>query len=113
MSATISFFGRPPGFMSTSISEEWTPSACSSSSARPVRRATCRTSGTPSSSRSATRPTRLDSASETPGLNWSVRVNEPSLNGGRKARGSMKAPASAMATATEVAAAIGSTPRAD
>ena len=40
ISATISAFGRDAGLRSTSISEECTPSACSSSSARPVRRPT-------------------------------------------------------------------------
>ena len=33
-------FAAAAGLRSTSISEEWTPSACSSSSARPVRRPT-------------------------------------------------------------------------
>ena len=45
---------------STSISEECTPSACSSSSARPVRRPTALTSGTSRMRRSAIRPTRCD-----------------------------------------------------
>ena len=49
-----------------------TPSACSSSSARPVRRPTTSTSGTSMMRRSAIRPTRLDSASEMPGLNGHV-----------------------------------------
>src|SRR6516162_7346481 len=64
MSPTISVFGRDEGLRSTSISEEWTPSACSSSSARPVRRPTDFTSGTCMISCSAMRPTRLDSTSE-------------------------------------------------
>ena len=79
---------RPHGLRSTSISEECTPSACSSSSARPVRRPTALTSGTSRMSRSAIRPTRFDSASEMPGLNSMLMVKVPSLNGGRKARGS-------------------------
>ena len=36
-------------------------------------------------------PTRLLSPSEMPGLNTMLIVNVPSLNGGRKARGSMNA----------------------
>ena len=45
---------------STSISELWTPSACSSSSARPVRRPTLLTSGMSRISRSAMAPSRLE-----------------------------------------------------
>ena len=59
ISATISALARADGLRSTSISEECTPSACSSSSARPVRRPTDFTSGTSRMSRSAIRPTRL------------------------------------------------------
>ncbi len=78
---------RADGFRSTSISDECTPSACSSSSARPVRRPTCATSGTCRISASASAPIRLASASEVPGWNISDSTNEPSLNGGRNARG--------------------------
>ena len=85
----------PPGLRSISRSVECTPSACSSSSARPVRRPTDLTSGTSSTRRSAIRPTRLDSASETPGLNARLMVKVPSLNCGRNARGSSNAPAAA------------------
>ena len=46
ISASISSRERDDGLRSTSISLKWTPSACSSSSARPVRRPTDATSGT-------------------------------------------------------------------
>ena len=48
------------------------------------------------------RPTRLLSDSEIPGLKEVLTVNEPSLNGGRKARGRFQAamPAAITATAT-------------
>ena len=99
-SAMITSLLRPPSFRSTSISEECTPSACSSSSARPVRRPTAFTSGTSSMSFSAMRPTRFDSASEMPGLNSMLMVKVPSLKGGRNARGSSAAPPAAATTAT-------------
>ena len=83
-SAMISLFGRPPNSNGASISEVFTPSACSSSSARPVLRATVFISGTESISSSALRPIASLSSSETPGSVLTLIVNEPSLNGGRK-----------------------------
>ena len=59
ISASISVFGRPSWASSTSISDECTPSACSSSSARPVRRPTSTTSGTSRINCSAIRPIAL------------------------------------------------------
>ena len=99
MSVTTSSLLRLDRFRSTSISAECTPSACSSSSARPVRRPTVFTSGTCSSSRSARRPTRLDSASEMPGRSSIEIVKVPSLKGGRNERGSSAALKAATATA--------------
>jgi len=72
----------------TPISAECTPSACSSSSARPVRRPTVLTSGTCNRRRSASRPTLLESASEIPGRNSIEMVSVPSLNDGRNDLGS-------------------------
>ena len=69
-----------------SISEVLTPSACSSSSARPVLRATVWTSGNSISICSASRPILSDSSKETPGMVLTLIVKEPSLNGGRKLR---------------------------
>ena len=76
-----------------------TPSACSSSSARPVRRLTETTSGMSFSSRSATAPSRSDSDSAMPGLKASDTTNDPSLNGGRKAFGNRQTPIAPSSTA--------------
>ncbi len=64
--------------------------------------ATAFTPGMSKSSFSAISPTRLLSASEMPGLKVMLTVNEPSLNGGRKARGRFQAatPAATTAAAT-------------
>ena len=83
-SATTSFLERLPSSNGASISETLTPSACSSSSARPVFRATVFISGTVRRSSSALRPTLSDSSSDTPGRVLTLIVNEPSLNAGRK-----------------------------
>ncbi len=99
ISVTTSSLLRLERLRSTSISAECTPSACSSSSARPVRRPTVLTSGTCRMSRSAIRPTRLDSASEMPGRSSIEMVSVPSLKGGRKERGRNKALKAASATA--------------
>ena len=52
---------------------------------------------------SAMKPSRCDSASEMPGLYWTVTSSVPSLNGGRKLRGSRYAamPATTTAAATD------------
>ena len=73
-----------------SISETFTPRACSSSSARPVLRATVLISGTSSNKASASRPNRSDSSREIPGKELTLIVNEPSLNGGKKLRPKLK-----------------------
>ena len=67
-----------------SISETLTPRACSSSSARPVLRATVLISGTDRRMFSAILPTLSDSSSETPGKVLTLMVKEPSLKAGRK-----------------------------
>ena len=67
-----------------SISDTFTPNACSSSSARPVLRATVWISGIDRSSSSAWRPILSDSSSDTPGRELTFMVKEPSLNEGRK-----------------------------
>ena len=82
------------------ISLECTPSACSSNSARPVRRPTEITSGTPRINCSATSPRRFDSTKEMPGLKVVLIVKVPSLNGGRNARGSTVVAKAAIATAS-------------
>ncbi len=69
-----------------SISETLEPSACSSSSARPVLRATVLTSGTSRMSSSARRPMRSLSSRDMPGNALTLIVNDPSLNDGRKPR---------------------------
>lgn len=89
-------FGRVERTRSTSTSLKWTLSACSWSSARPVRRPTDFTSGASDSSFSPSRLSLCDSASEMPG--WTCRAchqvgsaakntGGPALNGlfGRKA----------------------------
>ena len=87
MSWTTASRLRSDTLRSMSISEECTPSACSSSSARPVLRPTWMTSGTCSASCSASVPMRLDSASDVPGLSNTLTVNVPSLKGGKNERG--------------------------
>ena len=104
MSAMMASRSRPDRWRSTSISAECTPSACSSSSARPVRRPTCVTSGTWRISVSATEPTLLASASEVPGCITNPSTSEPSLKAGRKARGKNGTVAAAPATASAASA---------
>ena len=103
MSAITWARGRPSGRRSTSSSLECTPSACSSSSARPVRRPTCSTSGTPRSRVSASCPTRSDSASAMPGWRITLTVRVPSLKGGRKLRGKKGTLAAAASTSASAA----------
>ena len=69
-----------------SISEVFTPRACSSSSARPVLRATLFISGTVSSISSANFPVLSLSSNDSPGNALMFIVKEPSLNVGRKLR---------------------------
>ena len=69
-----------------SNSEQLTPKACSSSSARPVFRPTVRISGMLIRICSAWRPSRLDSSREMPGTELMAMVKEPSLKAGRKLR---------------------------
>jgi hypothetical protein len=68
----------------TSISELLTGSACSSRSARPVRRTTERTPGSVPSCASTPVASRLLSTSDVPGGAIRNTVNVPSLNSGRK-----------------------------
>ena len=75
--------GRSGGVSRTSSSDVFTPSACSSCSARPVRRDTAATSGTSHSSASARPATRLLSSRLVPGPVCTLTVSDPSLNGGR------------------------------
>ena len=70
----------------TSISADSTPCTCSSSSARPVRRAVEATSGTPSSRRSSALPSAFESARLVPGIVTALTVSAPSLNSGRNER---------------------------
>jgi hypothetical protein len=81
-----------------------TPSACSSSSARPVRRLTDTTSGTSLIRRSATAPRRSESAIAMPGVNTSDTSDVPSLKVGRKLFGNRHAPSTASAIAVAAAA---------
>ena len=67
-----------------SSSDAFTPRACSSSSARPVLRATVCISGISRRISSTIRPMRSDSSSDTPGIVATLMVSEPSLKGGRK-----------------------------
>ena len=85
-SSSTSSFERSPSTNGASISDTFTPRACSSSSARPVFLPTVFISGIVSSSFSTRCPMRSDSSSDTPGSVLTFIVNEPSLNGGRKLR---------------------------
>ena len=89
-SANISLRERSFNSNGASISETFTPSACSSSSARPVLRATVCISGMVSSNSSARCPILSLSSKEIPGSEEILIVNDPSLNGGRKERPSVK-----------------------
>ena len=86
ISVRTSSFERLSSINGASISEVFTPKACSSSSARPVFRPTVCTSGTERSISSAIRPILSDSSREIPGKVLMLTVNEPSLKGGRKLR---------------------------
>ena len=89
-SATSSLRERSFSSNGASISEVFTPKACSSSSARPVFRATVCISGILSRSISARCPILSLSSREIPGSEEMLMVNEPSLNGGRKERPNVK-----------------------
>ena len=69
----------------TSISAASTPCTCSSSSARPVRRAVATTSGCASRICSTRRPISSDFASDVPGSVFAWTVSVPSWNSGRNA----------------------------
>ena len=101
-SAMIASLLRPPSFRSTSISEEWTPSACSSSSARPVRRPTALTSGTSRMSFSAIRPDAVGLGERDAGIEQHVD-GEGALIEGRqeRARQQRSAPMPPATTATQ------------
>ena len=73
-----------------SISDTLTPNECSSSSARPVLRATVRISGVSIIIRSASLPILSLSSSEIPGRVDTFIVKDPSLKGGKKPRPSVK-----------------------
>ena len=90
----------------TSSSLVFIPKACSSSSARPVFRATSFTSGTCKSSFSASLPIWLLSSSEMPGSELMFMVNDPSLNGGKNERPSVKNTMSVIITNVAVEAKI-------
>ena len=90
MSAITSSLLRSFSAKGTSISLVFTPKACSSSSARPVLRATSFTSGTCNSSFSACSPMRSLSSNDTPGSVLTLMVNEPSLKGGKNERPKLK-----------------------
>ena len=86
------------------ISEAFTPSACSSSSARPVRRPKLSTPFT-FLIRSSTIPAMaFDVSSDVPGGRSTLTCTQPSLNGGRKSRPSWVT--TPMLTATAAATAI-------
>ncbi|CDE04372.1 unknown [Bacteroides uniformis CAG:3] len=89
-SATSSLRERSFNSNGASISETFTPRACSSSSARPVLRATVCISGMESSSSSARCPILSLSSREMPGSEEILMVNEPSLKGGRNERPRVK-----------------------
>ena len=83
-SSSNSVWLRSPNVKGASISHTLMPKACSSSSARPVLRATVRISGICMSNLSALRPIESLSSSEIPGSDEMLMVNDPSLNLGRK-----------------------------
>ena len=84
--ATISSLCRSEDLSVTSSSVVFTPSACSSSSARPVLRPVCVTSGISCMRFSARIPRRFDSSKDVPGGNVTLIVKLPSLNSGRNSR---------------------------
>ena len=86
ISSSTASCGRPPGVSRTSISADSTPWTCSSSSARPVRRAVAATSGTSSSKRSMALPSASDSSRLVPGSVTALMTSAPSLKAGRNAR---------------------------
>ncbi|MNT49623.1 hypothetical protein D3C72_1864870 [compost metagenome] len=92
------------GSRPTSSSLTCTPSACSSSSARPLRRPTCVTSGTWRTSTSAWRASAVDSASVTPGFRRMPMSSVPSLNGGKKVVGKKGTATTDSTTATALTA---------
>ena len=104
MSARSSSFERSLSSYGASISEVFTPRACSSSSARPVFLPTTFISGTESNSSSALRPILSDSSREMPGKVLTFMVKEPSLNGGRKLLPRLANTAMAATRATHVEA---------
>ena len=69
-----------------SNSEQFTPNACSSSSARPVLRPTVIISGILMRISSAWSPSLSDSSSDIPGTELMAMVKDPSLKAGRKLR---------------------------
>ena len=68
----------------TSISDELTPCACSSNSARPVLRVVEITSGILNRASSTLLPILLLSSSDSPGNETAAMVSAPSLNSGKK-----------------------------
>ena len=84
ISTKTSSLDRLSSSKGASISDTFTPKACSSNSARPVFRATVFISGIESKISSAIRPILSDSSIEIPGIVLMLIVNEPSLNGGKK-----------------------------
>ena len=90
ISANTSSFERFLSTKGASISDTFTPKACSSNSARPVFLPTVCISGIDNNMFSAIRPILSDSSNEIPGSVLILIVNEPSLNGGRKLRPNVK-----------------------
>ena len=84
ISAITSSFERSERTKGASISELFTPRACSSSSARPVFLATVFISGIWRRIFSTLPPILSDSSRDIPGIVLTFIVNDPSLNGGKK-----------------------------
>ena len=89
------------------ISEAFTPSACSSSSARPVRRLKLATPRILPMRSSTIAAIAFDVSSDVPGGSRTLTCTQPSSNGGRKSRPSPMTTATLAPTATATPPRIG------
>ena len=97
---SIVFSRSAPSSISRNNSVTLTPSACSSSSARPVRRATDFTESLSINNSWAVSPILLLVASDDPGASKAFTCTAPSLNGGKKSLSSLVTAKNANATMT-------------
>ena len=103
MSLSTALFERFETPSSTSISLACTPSAWSSSSARPVRLPVRWISGTCNNRVSASAPRRFDASKDVPGGSNRLIVTDPSLNGGKNSLPKVEATTRAKTNSPNVA----------